>query len=209
MGCCALEAPLAVQSDSETVAVQAGKSQWRALATDWARCRTYGDKPWSSAGFWAVAIYRLQRMGKTTKRPWIWLPARVALALFRRPFALITKIDISSSADIGPGLLVPHAGTIFVHGDTRMGAGCTIFHGCTIGGGPAGTGGANIGDNVFLSCNSTILGNVTIGDGVLVAANSLVLMDIPAGRTAIGVPAKVLPGTVRTGLDVLSQQRVH
>ena len=111
----------------------------------------------------------------------------------------------SGTADIGPGLLVPHAGTIFVHGGTKMGARCTIYHGCTIGAGPDGVGAANIGDDVLLACNSTILGNVTIGDRVLVAANSLVLMDIGAGRTAIGVPAKVLPGPVRTALECQSK----
>jgi serine O-acetyltransferase len=34
-----------------------------------------------------------------------------------------------------------------------------------------------------------------IGDGALIAANSLVITDVPSGVTAIGVPARVMPGS--------------
>jgi serine O-acetyltransferase len=63
---------------------------------------------------------------------------------------------------------------------------------CTIGAGPR-PGGAVIGDHVFIGCHASIIGAVTIGDDATVAANSLVISDVPAGCTAIGVPAKILP----------------
>ena len=34
---------------------------------------------------------------------------------------------------------------------------------------------------------------MNIGDGAMIAANSLVISNVPAGFTAIGVPAKMLP----------------
>lgn len=37
-----------------------------------------------------------------------------------------------------------------------------------------------IGDNVFIGSNTTILGNVRIGSNVIVAAGSVVLSDIPS-----------------------------
>jgi serine O-acetyltransferase len=103
-------------------------------------------------------------------------------------------MDIDPAADIGPGLLIPHVGTIRVHGSTKMGADCALYQGCTIGAGPRG-GGATIGDHVYISCNSSIIGAVTVGDGAVIAANTLVISNVPAVATAIGVPARIIPGT--------------
>jgi len=50
----------------------------------------------------------------------------------------------------------------------------------------------NIGDNVFIGSNSTILYDVIIGDNVIIGAGSLVNRDIPEGTVAAGVPAKVI-----------------
>ena len=50
-----------------------------------------------------------------------------------------------------------------------------------------------IGNNVFIGAYATVLGGIKIGDGAKIAANSLVICDVPAGATAIGVPAKVYP----------------
>lgn len=53
-------------------------------------------------------------------------------------------------------------------------------------------GNIDIGDNVFIGANSTILYDVTIGDNVIIGAGSLVNKDIPGGTVAAGVPAKVI-----------------
>ena len=47
-----------------------------------------------------------------------------------------------------------------------------------------------IGNNVFIGVNCTILGNVKIGDNIIVSANSLVNKDLPSGGIYGGVPAK-------------------
>jgi serine O-acetyltransferase len=119
-------------------------------------------------------------------------PVRFVLTIARKLFTLVAHIDIDPAAEIGPGLLIPHVGTIRVHGATKIGADCSLYHGCTIGAGPR-PGGAIIGDHVFISCNSSIIGVVKIGDGAVIAANTLVIDDVPANATAIGVPARVLP----------------
>ena len=69
---------------------------------------------------------------------------------------------------------------------------CALGHVCSIGAGAA-PGAANIGDHVYISPHSCILGPVAIGDGATIPASSLVLSDAPAGHTAIGMPARVLP----------------
>ncbi len=179
--------------DKDTVKAWAGDSEWRALQADHARFKLQGYPVWSTEGYWAVLIYRLQRMLKSGQPRWLWLPARVLVAIFRRLFSMITRTYISAEAEIGPGLLIPHAASIRVQPFTKLGANCTILHGCTIGSGPL-DGSARIGDDVFLSCHSTIIGPITIGDGATVAANTLVISNVPARATAIGVPAKMIPG---------------
>lgn len=46
-----------------------------------------------------------------------------------------------------------------------------------------------IGDNVFIGANSTILYNVRIGSNVIIGANSLVTKDIPDNSIVAGIPA--------------------
>ena len=47
-------------------------------------------------------------------------------------------------------------------------------------------------DGVMIGAGAVILNNVTIGKGAKIGANAVVTCDIPAGATAVGVPAKIL-----------------
>lgn len=47
-----------------------------------------------------------------------------------------------------------------------------------------------VGNNVFIGANTTILPNVKIGDNVIVSAGSVVTKDIPSNSVVGGVPAK-------------------
>ena len=53
-------------------------------------------------------------------------------------------------------------------------------------------GAIRIGDGVFIGQGCVIFGGVTIGDGATIGAGSVVLRDVPAGASAIGVPARVV-----------------
>jgi serine O-acetyltransferase len=194
IGAAAIFANHTMKYDRATVKQWAGDSQWRALRADLARFQSNGYSGWASEGFWALAIYRCQKSAHNARPNWIWTPARVALAIIKKMFTLVTHISIDYDAEIGPGLLIPHCGPIRVHGATRIGADCCLHHVCTIGAGRT-PGGAVIGDHVWIGCHSSILGPVIIGDDATIAANSLVIANVPAGATAIGVPARVLFGT--------------
>ncbi len=52
--------------------------------------------------------------------------------------------------------------------------------------------GIEIMDNVFIGCNSIILGNVRIGPNVIVGAGSVVTKDIPPNSVVVGNPARVI-----------------
>ena len=50
----------------------------------------------------------------------------------------------------------------------------------------------NIGDNVWIGSDSTILPGVTIGSGAIVGAGSIVTKDVPGNTTVAGNPAKII-----------------
>lgn len=50
----------------------------------------------------------------------------------------------------------------------------------------------DIGNNVFVGTNTTILYDVKIGNNVIIGAGSVVNRDIPDNSVAVGVPAKVI-----------------
>jgi serine O-acetyltransferase len=178
--------------DRDTVKRWAGDSQWRALLADYQRFRLHGYSGWGSEGLWGLAIYRMQRAIRTSRRRWLWTPAAVLVAVVRKLLVIVTGIDLHPDAEIGAGLLIQHASQVRVIQGAKIGVDCALSQICTIGAG-ATPGAATIGDHVYISPHSCILGPVIIGDGATVAANSLVMSDVPAGHTAIGVPARVLP----------------
>jgi serine O-acetyltransferase len=190
--------------DGHTVKAWAGDSQWRALRADLARFRLNGYSGWGSEGFWALAIYRLQKSAHSARPNWAWAPARFVLRVLKKIFTLVTHMSIDYQAKIGPGMLIPHGGPIRVHGDTEIGADCCLQHVCTIGAGRL-PGGAAVGDHVWIGCHSSIIGPVTIGDGAMIAANSLVIDDVPALATAMGVPARILPGNQKANVKAVME----
>ena len=60
------------------------------------------------------------------------------------------------------------------------------------------TGAVEIGREVMLGANSTVLPGIIIGDGAMVGAGSLVNRDIPPGALAAGVPARVIKENYNT-----------
>jgi hypothetical protein len=44
-----------------------------------------------------------------------------------------------------------------------------------------------------------IIGNITVGDNARIGANSVVTRDVPAGATAVGIPARIL---IKDGLHL-------
>lgn len=187
--------------DPDTVKEWAGDSQWRALRADYHRLRQHGHSGWGSEGFWALAIYRAQRTLRKSKRRRLWAPAVVLLGIVRKALQVVTGLDLHPDADIGAGMLIAQGSQIRVIAYARIGVDCTLSHACTIGAGVASRR-PEIGDHVYVAPHACIIGS-TVGDGATIAACSLVLSDVPAGCTAIGVPAGVVSrsNVHRSGAD--------
>lgn len=91
---------------------------------------------------------------------------------------------------IGPGLRLPHYGTIAVNGGALVGANCQILPDVVIGGNDRGA--PVIGRSVYLGPGVKVIGEVAVGDGAVLTAGAVVVRDVPAGQTWGGVPAKQL-----------------
>jgi len=90
----------------------------------------------------------------------------------------------------GPGLSIPHYGTIVVANGASVGKNCRIHEGVTIGATNGSSCAARIGDNVFIGSGAKIIGEVTIADNVAIAANAVVVKSIEEpGTTWGGIPA--------------------
>ncbi len=116
-------------------------------------------------------------------------------ALAARICQLIWKgvpgIDLSGTP-IGPGLFISHGQATILSAE-RIGANLQVHQGVTVGWDYRGDRRPIIGDDVFIGAGAKVLGAITIGDGARIGANAVVLCDVPAGATAVGIPARVLP----------------
>ncbi|MGH7621349.1 MAG: serine O-acetyltransferase [Gemmatimonadaceae bacterium] len=113
------------------------------------------------------------------------LPSLVQRHLYHR-----YGLDIVIGSDIGGGLYIAHPiGTVIAV--ERIGRNCSIIAAVTLGLRNGRTF-PNIGDDVFIGAGARILGGIRVGDGARIGANAVVIDDVPAGATAVGVPARVL-----------------
>jgi bifunctional UDP-N-acetylglucosamine pyrophosphorylase / glucosamine-1-phosphate N-acetyltransferase len=91
---------------------------------------------------------------------------------------------------VGRGSKVPHLSYV---GDAEIGEDANLGAGTIT----ANYDGVNknrttIGDGVFTGVNTNLIAPVTIGDGAYLGAGSVVNKDIPPGKLAVGMPARVI-----------------
>lgn len=92
--------------------------------------------------------------------------------------------------NFGPGLTIPHAGTIVVNALVRVGGNCKLHTCVNIGHSKGGA--PSIGNDVYIGPGVKMFGDITIGDNVIIGANAVVNKDIRANVTIAGVPAKII-----------------
>lgn len=93
----------------------------------------------------------------------------------------------------GPGLSIPHYGTIVVHGKAVVGANCRLHAGVNIGASGGSPAAPVIGDNVYIGPGAIIFGDISIADNVTVGANATVNRSIEISNcTVAGSPAKIV-----------------
>lgn len=137
-----------------------------------------------------LASIRAYQRHAGTHNPWHVFLRKVAV-LRHRFWSVICGCDIPVTCRIEGGLLVPHPFGIVIHPEAKIGPNCLVFQHVTIGTNYRGV--PSIGGHVDIGAGAKILGPITIGDHATIGANAVVLIDVPAGTTAVGIPARILP----------------
>ena len=124
---------------------------------------------------------------------WLWLADRTDLALMLQSLSSDTlQVSIHPSASIGTSVFLDHATGIIIGAYAVVGDEATIMQNVTIGRKQAMPGRApRLGRGVLLTSGASILGDISIGDFAKIGAGSVVEHDVPAGCTAVGVPARL------------------
>ena len=106
----------------------------------------------------------------------------------------LTNIDIHPGATIGRRFFIDHGAGVVIGETAQVGDDVTLYHGVTLGGTSWNKGKRHptLGNGVLIGAGAKVLGPITLGDNARVGANSVVVADVPANRTVVGIPGKVV-----------------
>ena len=121
---------------------------------------------------------------------------RIVEVLFRvllKITSYITHIQIPPHTQIGEGLYIGHFGTIIINPAAKIGRNFSIAAGTLIGNAQGRRKGIpTISDNVYMGCNSIVIGGIKIGNNVLIAPGAFVNFDVPDNCIVIGNLGKII-----------------
>jgi serine O-acetyltransferase len=141
-------------------------------------------------GFWAIAVHRFgnYRMGIRFKP--FRVPMTVLYGILYKLVEVAAGISLPYTVRVGRRVRLWHHSGMILHAHS-IGDDVQIRHNTTFGVASPRRLRAipTIGD---IGCGACILGWVKIGDDARIGANAVVLSDVPAGATAVGVPARII-----------------
>lgn len=142
---------------------------------------------------------------------WCWNHGLKWLGRFISNFSrFLTGIEIHPGAKIGQRVFFDHAMGVVVGETAEIGDGCTIYQGVTLGGTSLYKGAKRhptLGKDVVVSAGAKVLGGFEVGDGAKIGSNAVVIKPVPAGATAVGIPARIIPSKEGVSADVTTQER--
>lgn len=166
---------------------------WEQLKEDWI---AHG-RDWTKPGFRAVAVHRFGVWRMNVQPKLLRAPLSILYRALYRKIRNTYGIDLPYTVQLGRRAIIEHQGAIVIHGYCSIGDDCIIRQGVTLGNRylerPFDA--PKLGNRVNVGAGAKILGNVTLGDDVNIGANAVVLKDIPPGKTAVGIPAKIISST--------------
>ncbi len=149
-------------------------------------------------GLHAVVLHRLAHGFWTHGLKWL---GRFTSHLSR----FLTGIEIHPGAVIGERVFFDHAMGTVVGETAVIGDGCTIYQGVTLGGTSLYKGAKRhptLGRDVVVSAGAKVLGGFEVGDGAKIGSNAVVIKPVPAGATAVGIPARIIESKEGESADV-------
>lgn len=109
-------------------------------------------------------------------------------------------ITLANGVNIGFNCEVFSAGTVTIGADTLLAAYAYLIggdhdfsdRGAAVNAQARSAAGIAVGSGVWIGAGAKVLDGVTIGDRAIIGAGAVVRHAVPAGATAVGVPARVL-----------------
>jgi serine O-acetyltransferase len=117
--------------------------------------------------------------------------------LLHRWTQAMAGMDLPSTLQAGPGLLLVHGWGIVVNRDCKIGSNVTLFNGVVLGRKDTITADGRaiaypvVENDVWIGAHAVILG-VRIGEGAIVGPGSVVTKDVPPHCVVVGNPARIL-----------------
>jgi len=105
-----------------------------------------------------------------------------------------TGIEIHPGAKIGKRLFIDHGMGVVVGETAEIGDDVLIYQGVVLGGTSLEKHKRHptVGNRVVIGAAAIVLGPILIGDDARVGANSVVVTPVPAGKTVVGIPGKIV-----------------
>ena len=151
-------------------------------------------KDWTKPGFRAVAVHRFGVWRMSIEPKILRAPLSILYRMLFRKVRNTYGIELPYSTKLGRRVVIEHQSCIVIHGDAVIGNDCIIRQGVTIGNRyldrPLEA--PKLGNKVNVGAGAKLFGKIEIGDGVNVGANAVVLKDVPANKTVVGIPAKII-----------------
>ena len=165
-------------------------SLWQQIKEDWI---AHGQD-WTKPGFRAVAVLRFGVWRMKIQSKLLRAPFSIFYRMLYRKVRNTYGIELPYTVQLGRRVVIEHQGAIVIHGDCVIGDDSIIRQGVTLGNRyldrPFDA--PKLGKCVNVGAGAKIFGNVTIGHGANIGANAVVLCNVPAGATAVGIPAKII-----------------
>ncbi|MBF7143084.1 MULTISPECIES: serine O-acetyltransferase [Pseudomonas] len=138
-------------------------------------------------GLHAIWLHRVAH--RLWRSDWKWL-ARCTSNFSR----WLTGVEIHPGARIGRRFFIDHGMGIVIGETAEIGNDVTLYQGVTLGGTTwnAGKRHPTLEDGVVVGGGAKVLGPFTVGAGAKIGSNAVVTKAVPAGATAVGIPARII-----------------
>lgn len=137
-------------------------------------------------GLHAIWIHRVAH--------WLWDKHFYFLARLLSHFSrMFTGIEIHPGAKLGRRVFIDHGSGVVIGETAEVGDDVLIYMGVVLGGTSLERTKRHptVENDVVIGSGAAVLGPITVGKGAKIGAGSVVVRPVPAGATAVGVPARI------------------
>jgi serine O-acetyltransferase len=163
--------------------------------------RTHWEVLTTYPGVHALILHRFSH--------WLWHCRLRWMARFSSHIGRwLTGIEIHPGATIGRRVFIDHGMGVVIGETAVIGDDCTLYHGVTLGGTSwkKGKRHPTLERGVVIGAGAKVLGPITVGEEAKIGSNAVVVKDVPAGATAVGIPARILDQEKAKQRDDMAQK---